>query len=293
MEAQPSPSPPRRGKPPELEDWLNSRIYHPLSGRIAAALAPTPVTPNMVSVAGGTMIVAAGIVYVGIAGWAGVALGFLLHALWHVLDGADGDLARRTGRASPWGELIDGACDYIGHFLLYVIVGVTLAQSVGWWAYPLGLSAGLSRIAQANHSESGRRTYLWRVYGVPWLKQARPDPGSATAEKGLAARLMAAVGRVYVAAAADPLAGRVDELMDGGRAGEAARSLCKRASRAPLRLQSLLGPNWRTVAMALSMATGSALWFFLLEVLAGNALLLWSKHLQKRCDRELAERLGD
>jgi phosphatidylglycerophosphate synthase len=38
----------------------------------------------------------------------------MLHMGWHVLDGADGDLARMTGRASPQGELFDGICDYVG-----------------------------------------------------------------------------------------------------------------------------------------------------------------------------------
>jgi hypothetical protein len=52
--------PPRPLRPAELQDWLNSRIYHPLSWRMAWALAPTPITPNMVSVFGAAMVVAAG-----------------------------------------------------------------------------------------------------------------------------------------------------------------------------------------------------------------------------------------
>jgi hypothetical protein len=51
------------GRPAELEDWLNGRIYHPLSMQLAKALAPTFVTPNMVSVAGGLMIVLAAVAY--------------------------------------------------------------------------------------------------------------------------------------------------------------------------------------------------------------------------------------
>ena len=48
-----------QGRPAELEDWLNGKIYHPLSMQLANVLAPTFVTPNMVSVAGGLMIVLA------------------------------------------------------------------------------------------------------------------------------------------------------------------------------------------------------------------------------------------
>jgi hypothetical protein len=261
-----------------------------LSRRLAAALEATPVTPNMVSVGGALLVVLAGILYIGLAWPVSVFLGFACHALWHVLDGADGDLARRTGKASHWGELIDGACDYVSHFLLYCIIGVWLAQSIGFWAYPLGLAAGLSRIAQSNHAESGRRTYLWRVYGVPWLKQAQPAP-EAAAPKGMIAQVMAGLGRAYVAAAADRLAARVDELMDPARTGDEARQLCKRLSRKPLRLQAILGPNLRTIGLGLSMAVGTPLWFFLLEVVPFNLLLLWSRREQRRCDGRLVEKL--
>ena len=287
-----TPSPPQRTKPPELEDWLNARIYHPLSGRLAAALDGTPITPNMVSVSGGTAVVLAGIFYIGVGGALGVALGFLTHALWHVLDGADGDLARRTGQASAWGELIDGASDYVSHFLLYCILGIWLGQHLGFWAYALGLAAGLSRIAQANHGESGRRIYLWRVYGVPWLKQTEPAAETQAERRGPVARLIAFCGRAYVAAAVDPLGARVDEIVARDAPDGPARRLCRELSRRPLRLQNLLGPNLRTVALGLSMATGTPLWFFLLEVLPFNALLLWSRRAQRRCDRTLAERLG-
>lgn len=284
--AHPPAAAARSTKPPELEDWLNARIYHRLSSKLAVLLEPTPVTPNMVSVGGGLLVVVAGYFYVWVGGVAGIALGFLCHLLWHVLDGADGDLARRTGKASPWGELIDGACDYVSHFLLYCMLGIgLLTETIGLWAYPVGIAAGFSRIAQSNHAESARRTYLWRVYGIPWLKQAQPAPEERTERTGLAARLGAAVSKAYVAAASDPVAAKVDALME--TAPEPSRLLCKSLSRTPLRAQTILGPNLRTIALGLSMAMGSPLWFFLLEVVPFNVLLLWSKRLQRRCDREL------
>ena len=278
---------PRRTRPPELEDWLNARLYHPLSGRIAATLERTPVTPNMVSIAGGMAVVLAGALYIALPLPLSVALGFLVHAAWHVLDGADGDLARRTGRTSALGEMIDGLSDYLSHFLLYWIVGIALAHQVGWWAYPLGFAAGLSRVVQSNHSEGRRRIYLWRVYGIPWLKQEQPD-----AARAQGAGILARLASVYVKAVADPLAERVDALVTSGPARERARRLCRRASRLPLKLQIVLGPNYRTIALALSMATGSALWFFLYEAVLMNAVLVWSMRAQRRCDLALVRRLG-
>jgi hypothetical protein len=276
-----------QAKPPELEDWLNARIYHPLSGRLAAALEPTGITPNMVSAAAGAAVVLAGALYVGLAWPWGLLLGFLAHASWHVLDGADGDLARRTGKASAWGEMVDGISDYLSHFILYWIIGIALAQQVGWWAYPLGFAAGISRVVQSNHAEGRRRIYLWRVYGVPWLKQARP-----TEPRGGVADFVARLGAAYVEGVADRLTERVDALVTGAADPERGRRLCRRASRLPLRLQTILGANLRTVALGLSMATGSALWFFLYEAVLMNLVLIWSMRLQRRCDEALAARLA-
>jgi hypothetical protein len=105
---QGKPAKPQR--PRELQDPLNYYLYHPLAWQLARGLAHTPVTPNMVSVFGGLMVVAAGIVYANLAWPVGAALGMALHMGWHVVDGADGDLARMTGRSSPIGEMVDGVC---------------------------------------------------------------------------------------------------------------------------------------------------------------------------------------
>ena len=295
-DGRPARFPPTGTRRPEMDDWLNTRIYHPLSVRIAYGLASTPVTPNMISLAGGAMIVLAGFLYVGISWPLSAALGFLAHAAWHVLDGADGDLARLTGRASPVGELVDGLCDYIGHALLYVFLGWHLAPWLGMWAWIIGWVSGLCRAVQANHAESLRRTYLWRGYGVPWLKQS-VDGGKSAPAPGRFARIMAPVVRAYVAlaSAGSPLSPRIDSLIARAsrtpEGAERARRICREASRVPLRLQTVLGANWRTVALALSMAAGSPLWFFLLEIVGFNLLLLASLLTQRAADRRIVERL--
>ena len=51
-ETLPRPAPRSAGKPPEMDGWSNRHIFHPLARRLAAGLAPTAVSPNMVSVGG-------------------------------------------------------------------------------------------------------------------------------------------------------------------------------------------------------------------------------------------------
>ena len=125
-----------------MQGFLNRTIYHPAARRLATWLAPTPVTPNMVSVAGAVMVIAAGIFYTLVGGATGIAFGFALHLAWHVVDGADGDLARMTGRASPIGEVVDGLCDYGGHVVLYLLLAGLLDNVIGGWAWALAVAAG-------------------------------------------------------------------------------------------------------------------------------------------------------
>ena len=53
----------RPQRPRELQDPLNHYLYHPLAWQLARLLAPTPLTPNMVSVIGGCCVVAAAFAY--------------------------------------------------------------------------------------------------------------------------------------------------------------------------------------------------------------------------------------
>lgn len=272
------------GKPPELQGFLNRTLFHPAARRLAAMLAATPVTPNMVSVAGAAMVVAAGVLYAVVGGPAGVALGFALHLAWHVVDGADGDLARMTGRASPIGEVVDGLCDYGGHVALYVLLALSLYPALGAVAWVLAVAAGLSRVAQSVFAESSRRTYQWWAYGVPWLGRKQVASGG-----------IGAAGRLYVNISAGltrPTA-RVNTLVESAEHDPLERRriamLAREAGRATLPVQRALGANPRTIMLGLSMIAGSPAWFFLIEIVALNALLTLAIVQQAASCRRLAD----
>src|SRR5687768_15995395 len=98
-----SKGPPAALKPAELEDPLNLHVYHPMARRLAAWLQPTGVSPNAVSVISAIAVAAAAFAYAGLEWPLSVLIGLAFHLSWHVFDGADGELARLTGRASPFG----------------------------------------------------------------------------------------------------------------------------------------------------------------------------------------------
>jgi hypothetical protein len=141
----------------------------------------------MVSVLGAGFVVAAAFAYTQLVWPVSAALGMALHMTWHVVDGADGDLARMTGRSSPIGEMVDGLCDYLSHAVLYIVLAAYLAGSAGavsgWQAWALVTVAGLSHAVQSNHVEVQRRQYQNWVYGTPWLRNSHAAEGSATSTR--------------------------------------------------------------------------------------------------------------
>jgi phosphatidylglycerophosphate synthase len=299
----------RPRRPRELQDSLNYYLYHPLAWRLARALAPTPITPNMVSVGGGLFVVAAGIAYWRGAAW-GLAwpwaplLGLALHMTWHVVDGADGDLARLTGRSSPLGELIDGICDYVSHIVLYILLVIVLAPSIGWgWAWFWGLAAGASHIAQANFVEVQRRFYQYWTYGVPWLNNATQADDSLFKDKrGVSWILRAAVrGYLRLASGMSPTALTIDRAVTAAiaadRAGDGTRLAQIRAEvqheqRPLLFMLKFLGPNPRAITLGIAMLIGSPLWYFVYQSLVLNVLLVVAVRREDAAALRVVERLG-
>lgn len=258
------------GKPRELQGFLNRTVYHPLAHVLARALVPTPVTPNMVSIAGAIMVMITAVLYGWVATPAAIALGFFLHCGWHVVDGADGALARMSGRASPSGEIVDGLCDYAGHGVLYLMLAGALDDRIGWIAWPIAVLAGVSRAVQSVFAESQRRTYQWWAYNTPWLQNARSDGrGIGVALSNLYLSVWHALSRptqvvnaLVASAEADPPERR--------RIAEIARQVGARA----LPMLAALGANPRTILLGLSMIAGTPLWFFLIEIVVLNVLLV-------------------
>ncbi|HYD23656.1 MAG TPA: CDP-alcohol phosphatidyltransferase family protein [Croceibacterium sp.] len=301
MTTTPAVEAPRRGQPaagrvPELQDPLNRYVYHPLAARLARLLQPTGLSPNTVSVMSGLLICAAAAFYTRSDWAAAVWLGFACHLAWHVVDGADGDLARLTGRASAVGEFVDGACDYLGHGVLYVALAIVLDDAIGVWAWLLSTAAALSRVVQSNHAETQRRSFLWRVYGVPWLKTAESDGRPVFAGGGWFSRASERVARGYVALAGwlSPASAALDELLEsaaGTRLADMRRRVRETAQRS-IWLQKALGANPRTILLGASMLAGSPLWFLLTEAVALNVLLALSLAHHNKVERRLVAELG-
>lgn len=114
-----------------------------LARRLVAPLRHTALTPNHVTTLSLlTGLAAAGLLALGGA-LAHVGAGLFVLAL--VLDHADGELARMTGRTSRFGHYYDLAADATVLTAVFVGIGVGLPSgALDGWAAECGLLAGLS-----------------------------------------------------------------------------------------------------------------------------------------------------
>ncbi len=258
---------PEVGRPAEVELWSNRRLIHPLSRALVVRLAPLGVSPNAVSIAGAVSAAAAAAAYTLAPRPWGALLGLLAHIVWHVLDGADGELARRTGRASTRGEIVDGVCDYTGRTILYLALAAYGAAQFGGWIWALVVFVGASRIVQANDYETLRREYRKWVYGTHWLRDDLHASASGAAPS--VGAIGATLGRLFLAVSArvTPDSGDVDaayaELVARRPDGlETARALCRHRLVRPVRRASILSANSETAVIFLSMLAGSPIYLF-------------------------------
>ena len=137
---------------------------------VVRPLAKTAVTPNqLTSLRLAVGIAAAALLAHGDDAWRHWGAGIFLLGMF--LDRADGELARLSGRTSPWGHSYDLVSDAVSNALAFLGLGIGLrAAEFGAWAPFMGLVAGLA-IA----------TILWLVMQMEKLH------GQRSAELGAAA----------------------------------------------------------------------------------------------------------
>jgi phosphatidylglycerophosphate synthase len=117
-----------------------------LANRLVRPLSNTPVHPNHVTTLGLAVGLAAAASYArGTPAAANVgALGYVVSA---ILDHADGELARLTGKTSTFGHSYDRAADLTVKLSLFAGMGLSVRHGqLGWMGPVFGITAGLAVI---------------------------------------------------------------------------------------------------------------------------------------------------
>lgn len=155
----------------------HNTFIHRAARVLVRPLVHTPVTPNQVTtvrlLAG---IAAAAAMAAGTDFWRNIGGALFLVSL--VLDRADGELARLSGKTSPFGHTYDLLADGAANAMLFVGLGIGLRDGLlGLWAVPLGAVAGLAVAAilwlvmRAERQQGARAAELTTNVGID------PDDG--------------------------------------------------------------------------------------------------------------------
>ena len=140
--------------PPKPEYVLGRSWTHRLALIFVRPLVNTPITPNHLT----TLRLISGLVacYCFATGERDVVIwGGWIWLVSAFLDRADGELARVSGKSSPWGHKYDMYCDSAITSLFFVAGGIGLRNSefLGDWAIVLGIAGGLGVLAAEYFAE--------------------------------------------------------------------------------------------------------------------------------------------
>jgi archaetidylinositol phosphate synthase len=183
----------RSRKPLRGTELVCERIFRPLAHPLVLGLARLRVPPPAVVAAAGTAGFAAAVEL----GRGSLLAAALLIQLKTLLDNADGQLARLTGRTSVFGRYLDSETDLLVNAALFAALGWTTGRPAlalaGFLALTTVLSINfnaerLARGAPAESEAEGRATaFLRGVYGVVYRPQDRLAESLVARRPGLTA----------------------------------------------------------------------------------------------------------
>jgi CDP-diacylglycerol---serine O-phosphatidyltransferase len=157
----------------EIEEISNLYFIHPLAGRLVPIFAKLRVTPNAVSITGMLLGILAAVAYYRYSDLRFAITGFALMIGWHVLDGADGQLARFTQSYSYFGKVLDGIADHVTFLAVYTALALALSRQYGGWIYALVAVAAVCHAIQSASYETQRQEYEYLGWGK---KPQEPPP---------------------------------------------------------------------------------------------------------------------
>ena len=212
---------------------------------------------------------------------------------WHILDGADGQLARLTGQASESGKMLDGFCDQLGFISVYVAITLAVQPNYGPWVWLLAAAAAFSHLVQAASLEFQRDMYdswVHQIHGkvfVP-IEQLRDRFRRTTGVNKVAGALFLFYTTLQYRNAAlchelISVEQKTRDQPERSRLG----ALYREYNLKSVHHWTWLSSNKRTIAIALCCLLKLPLLFFIYELVVLNFVHWLLKRKQQRINRQL------
>lgn len=273
----------------EIEEITTLTFFLPLSYWLVPKLAFIKITPNMVSFTGMVCGIAAGISYFQYQDYRFAVLGFFLMCVWHILDGADGALARMTNSQSELGKIIDGVCDYIIFISVYVALALAMGLEYGNSIWYLVIAAGISHALQSGAYELQRQEYDYWGYGkksaeLPELLDINDLPHDLTLKGKIAASLNILYAKMQyrISGMDDNFRPQLKNLVSSNpKQIELFRAEYRRKFAPIVKKWGIMSANYRTYAIFVLCLIQQPIIYFCLEILLLNLILFILVQKQK------------
>lgn len=266
----------------EIEEMTNLYFIHPIARRLTFLFAKLHLPPNAVSLAGMLFGVLAGLSYYHYQDPRCAIAGFVLMIAWHVMDGADGQLARLTQTQSQSGKIIDGICDYITFIAVYTSFGLALSRTSGAWIWAVIAVAGACHAVQAAAYEVQRQEYnFWgrnqKSAELPSLDDLRVSAVGTSFAEQLLKLLYGAYVRMQWQVAGVALEYRTELANIIKRDPERAPSIRQRYREVfalSVRRWGVLSSNYRTFGIFIAALLKSPQSYFWFEIVGFSAIMI-------------------
>ena len=295
--SQPSPEIDATYKSRELEGIVDLFFYRRIGFGLAKFFARLNFTPTAVTLIGGMFGIVAGHLYF----YQTIAInltGMLFHVVANIFDNADGQLARLTNQRSRTGRILDPIVDHVIWFSIYVHLALRL--QIGGFSgaiWILGLAAGLSHGLQAGGADYCRNAYLYFGKGRSEFDSAsrleheyRQYAWGTDAWPKLLLRLYLNATREQELLL--PGVKRLREITESNFADAGPAWFQSRYRTLVLptfKWWSLLMTNTRMLLLFVLFLVHQPVWYFWLEITAGNLLLVYLIFRQERISRSLIQ----
>jgi phosphatidylglycerophosphate synthase len=284
----------------EIEEITNLYFIHPLASRLVPLLARMRFTPNAVSVTGMLFGILAAFAYYRYSDVRFAIAGFALMIAWHVMDGADGQLARLTQTYSYFGKVLDGISDNVTFLAVYTALAISLSHEHGDWMYALVALSAVCHAIQSASYETQRQEYEY--WG--WGRKAQEPPPRNSPERhrdGPAAIrwLFDFLHRLFFVGLSFPTAGITRQFREtmtrAVQADPEHAALIRQRYRetlAPqLRVWSILSANYRTLGIFIAALLEAPEYYFAFEIIGFSAALALLIRRQSASRQVLLSRL--
>jgi hypothetical protein len=280
----------------EIEGFLDLHFYRKVGFQLARFFAWAGVTPNGVTLMGTAIGIVAGHLYFYRDVTTNV-VGMCLHVFANAMDNADGQLARLVNRQSPSGRVLDGIGDNLVFASVYVHLCfrfVAEGGSHGVWV--VALLAGLSHRFQSEAAEFCRDAYLRFAAGKPrsleLSSDLRPRFEAVTWSQHFSRKLLLKLHLGYVTEQEMlcPCLTRLEEAARRSFADgvpQTFRDRYRQMNRPMINFFFLFRTNARMLLLFVLLFVGQPVWYFPVELIALNVLLVVLLSRQNAICREL------